>query len=112
MHRRHTVPVRPDALNRLFDRTFRAAPADHEQLALVIAEHRRSPECLLQRRELQAPVLNRFPVDFEVIGHAAGPVMGQSGQRMHAVRLSGYEAMALSGALIPVIGLFPILHGL
>ena len=94
VQRRHLVALVAQALDRFLDRALGAAPADDQQVALVVAEHRRRLQRLLQRRELEAARAQAFLVDLGVVGDVALPVVREAGERVHAAGLPGMKRRA------------------
>ena len=81
-------PSSRSVLDGFLDRAPRAAPADHQQVAFGIAEHRRRLQRLLQRRELEAPHAHAQLVDLRVVGDVTRAVVRKAGERVHAVGLA------------------------
>jgi hypothetical protein len=75
VQRRDLPAFGAQAFDRLLDRALGAAPADHQQIAFLPAEDRRSLERLLQRRELQAAVPQAFLVDLRIVGDVGEAVV-------------------------------------
>src|SRR5450759_3090100 len=109
MHRRRANTLCACSFNSFLNGALRAAPADDEQVAVLVAIDGGPEQRLLKDRELATSHRCRALMNAGTVRDFAPFVVRESGDREHSAGLPGYRTRRCTRPRVPLIGALSLL---
>src|SRR5450759_4930692 len=109
MHRRRANSLRPRSFNSFLDGALRAAPADDEKIAVLVAIDGGPEQRVLKDRELATSHCCRVLMNAGTVRDSAPFVVREPGDREHSTGLSSYRPLRRTHPRFPLVGALSLL---